>query len=81
MLKGEGAPDEVVKKHDYKIVEDNGAIEAAVDAAFEPTRTCREAQERQHEADGCNHRCRDEATRGQADAKAVTKVVMGKIKG
>ena len=35
VLKGEGTPDEVVKKHDYKIVEDNGAIEAAVDAAFE----------------------------------------------
>ena len=27
------------RKHDYKIVEDNGAIEAAVDAAFEATRT------------------------------------------
>ena len=39
VLKGEGTPDEVVKKHDYKIVEDNGAIERPSTRRSKPTRT------------------------------------------
>ena len=71
MLKGEGTPDEVVRKHGYKIVEDNGAIEAAVDAAFEANPDVVERLEkRQHEADGCHSSAAvTKATRGEADAK------------
>ncbi len=35
VLNGEGTPDEVVEEAQLQIVEDDGAIEAAVDAAFE----------------------------------------------
>ena len=82
MLKGEGTPDEVVKKHDYKIVEDNGAIEAAVDAAFEANPDVVEKLKSGNmKPMGVIIGAVMKATRGQADAKAVTKVVMGKING
>ena len=82
VLKGEGTPDEVVKKHDYKIVEDNGAIEAAVDAAFEANPDVVEKLKSGNmKPMGVIIGAVMTATRGQADAKAVTKVVMGKIKG
>ena len=82
VLKGEGTPDEVVKKHDYKIVEDNGAIEAAVDAAFEANPDVVEKLKSGNmKPMGVIIGAVMKATRGQADAKAVTKVVMGKIKG
>ena len=82
VLKGEGTPDEVVKKHDYKIVEDNGAIEAAVDAACEANPDVVEKLKSGNmKPMGVIIGAVMKATRGQADAKAVTKVVMGKIKG
>jgi len=82
VLKGEGTPDEVVKKHDYKIVEDNGAIEAAVDAAFEANPDVVEKLKSGNmKPMGVIIGAVMKATRGQADAKAVTKVVMSKIKG
>ena len=82
VLKGEGTPDEVVRKHDYKIVEDNGAIEAAVDAAFEANPDVVEKLKSGNmKPMGVIIGAVMKATRGQADAKAVTKVVMGKIKG
>ena len=81
VLKGEGTPDEVVKKHDYKIVEDNGAIEAAVDAAFEANPDVVEKLKSGNmKPMGVIIGAVMKATRGQADAKAVTKIVMGKIK-
>ena len=82
VLKGEGTPDEVVRKHGYKIVEDNGAIEAAVDAAFEANPDVVEKLKSGNmKPMGVIIGAVMKATRGQADAKAVTKVVMGKIKG
>ncbi|MDU1019376.1 MAG: Asp-tRNA(Asn)/Glu-tRNA(Gln) amidotransferase GatCAB subunit B, partial [Bifidobacterium breve] len=82
VLKGEGTPDEVVKKHDYKIVEDNGAIETAVDAAFEANPDVVEKLKSGNmKPMGVIIGAVMKATRGQADAKAVTKVVMSKIKG
>ena len=78
----EGTPDEVVRKHGYKIVEDNGAIEAAVDAAFEANPDVVEKLKSGNmKPMGVIIGAVMKATRGQADAKAVTKVVMGKIKG
>ena len=81
VLKGEGTPDEVVRKHDYKIVEDNGAIEAAVDAAFAANPDIVEKLKSGNmKPMGAIIGAVMRATRGQADAKAVTKIVMGKIK-
>ena len=66
----------------YKIVEDNGAIEAAVDAAFEANPDVVEKLKSGNmKPMGVIIGAVMKATRGQADAKAVTKVVMGKIKG
>ena len=82
VLKGEGTPDEVVRKHGYKIVEDNGAIESAVDAAFEANPDVVEKLKSGNmKPMGVIIGAVMKATRGQADAKAVTKVVMSKIKG
>ena len=72
----------ITKKHDYKIVEDNGAIETAVDAAFEANPDVVEKLKSGNmKPMGVIIGAVMKATRGQADAKAVTKVVMSKIKG
>ena len=81
VLAGEGTPDEVVKKHGFQVVSDNGAIEAAVDAAFEANPDVVEKLKSGNmKPMGAIIGAVMRATRGQADAKAVTKIVMGKIK-
>jgi aspartyl-tRNA(Asn)/glutamyl-tRNA(Gln) amidotransferase subunit B len=82
VLKGEGTPAEVVKQHGYKIVEDTGAIESAVEAAFAANPDVVEKLKSGNmKPMGVIIGAVMKATRGQADAKAVTKAVMGKIKG
>jgi aspartyl-tRNA(Asn)/glutamyl-tRNA(Gln) amidotransferase subunit B len=82
VLKGEGAPAEVVKQHGYKIVEDTGAIESAVEAAFAANPDVVEKLKSGNmKPMGVIIGAVMKATRGQADAKAVTKAVMSKIKG
>ena len=73
---------EHIEEMKAKIVEDNGAIEAAVDAAFEANPDVVEKLKSGNmKPMGVIIGAVMKATRGQADAKAVTKVVMGKIKG
>ena len=81
VLAGEGTPAEVVKKHGYQVVEDSGAIEKAVDDALAANPDVFEKLKSGNmKPMGVIIGAVMKATRGQADAKAVTKIVMGKIK-
>ena len=82
VLAGEGTPDEVVKKHGFQVVSDDGALEKAVDEALAANPDIVEKLKSGNmKPMGVIIGAVMKATRGQADAKAVTKVVMGKIKG
>ncbi|OZG61897.1 MULTISPECIES: Asp-tRNA(Asn)/Glu-tRNA(Gln) amidotransferase subunit GatB [Bifidobacterium] len=81
VLAGEGTPAEVVEKHGYKIVSDDGLIDKAVDEALAANPDVAEKLKSGNmKPMGVIIGAVMKATRGQADAKAVTKVVMGKIK-
>ncbi|KFI45994.1 aspartyl/glutamyl-tRNA(Asn/Gln) amidotransferase subunit B [Bifidobacterium bohemicum] len=82
VLAGEGTPAEVVKKHGYEVVSDDGALEKAVDEALAANPDIAEKLK------GGNMKPMGaiigsvmRATHGQADAKAVTSIVMKKIRG
>ena len=82
VLAGEGKPSEVVAKHGYKVVSDDGLIDKAVDEAFAANPDVVEKLKSGNmKPMGVIIGAVMKATRGQADAKAVTKVVMTKIKG
>ncbi|PJM75441.1 Asp-tRNA(Asn)/Glu-tRNA(Gln) amidotransferase subunit GatB [Bifidobacterium simiarum] len=82
VLAGEGTPAEVVKKHGYQVVEDTGAIEKAVDDALAANPDVFEKLKSGNmKPMGVIIGAVMKATRGQADAKAVTKIVMSKVKG
>ena len=82
VLVGEGKPDEVVKKHGFKVMNDDGALEAAVDAALAADPEVAEKLKAGNmKPMGAIIGAVMRATKGQADAKAVTKIVMAKIKG
>lgn len=82
VLAGEGKPDEVVKKHGFKVMNDDGALEAAVDAALAADPEVAEKLKAGNmKPMGAIIGAVMRATKGQADAKAVTKIVMAKIKG
>ncbi|PWG58925.1 Asp-tRNA(Asn)/Glu-tRNA(Gln) amidotransferase subunit GatB [Bifidobacterium catulorum] len=82
VLAGEGSPAEVVKKHGYQVVEDTGAIEKAVDDALAANPDVAEKLKSGNmKPMGVIIGAVMKATRGQADAKAVTKIVMSKVKG
>lgn len=82
VLSGEGKPDEVVKKHGFKVMNDDGALEAAVDAALAADPEVAEKLKAGNmKPMGAIIGAVMRATKGQADAKAVTKIVMAKIKG
>ena len=77
----DGTPDEVVKKHGFQVVSDDGALEKAVDEALAANPDIVEKLKSGNmKPMGAIIGAVMRATRGQADAKAVTKIVMGKIK-
>ncbi|RBP97696.1 Asp-tRNA(Asn)/Glu-tRNA(Gln) amidotransferase GatCAB subunit B [Bifidobacterium aemilianum] len=82
VLAGEGKPQEVVAKHGYEVVSDDGALAAAVDQALADNPDIAEKLKSGNmKPMGAIIGAVMKATRGQADAKAVTKLVMEKIKG
>lgn len=82
VLAGEGTPEQVVEKHGYKVVSDDGAIEKAVDDALAANPDVAEKLKSGNmKPMGVIIGAVMKATRGQADAKAVTAVVMKRIKG
>jgi aspartyl-tRNA(Asn)/glutamyl-tRNA(Gln) amidotransferase subunit B len=81
VLAGEGTPSEVVEKRGLKVVSDDGLIDKAVDEAFAANPDVVEKLKSGNmKPMGVIIGAVMRATRGQADAKAVTKIVMGKIK-
>jgi aspartyl-tRNA(Asn)/glutamyl-tRNA(Gln) amidotransferase subunit B len=82
VLAGEGTPDEVVKKHGYQVVSDDGALEKAVDEALAADPDVAEKLKSGNmKPMGAIIGAVMRATHGQADAKAVSSIVMKKIKG
>lgn len=80
VLQGEGTPAEVVEKHGFKVVSDDGALEAAVQQALDANPDIVEKLKSGNmKPMGAIIGAVMKATRGQADAKAVTKIVMSKI--
>ncbi|MFC0265607.1 Asp-tRNA(Asn)/Glu-tRNA(Gln) amidotransferase subunit GatB [Alloscardovia macacae] len=81
VLAGEGTPDEVVAKHGYEVVQDTGALEAEVDKAMAANPDIVEKLKSGNmKPMGAIIGAVMKATRGQADAKTVTSIVMAKIK-
>ena len=81
VIAGEGTPDEVVAKHDYEVVQDTGALEAEVDKALAANPDIVEKLKSGNmKPMGAIFGAVMKATRGQADAKTVTGIVMSKIK-
>lgn len=81
VIAGEGAPDEVVAKHSYEVVQDTGALEAEVDKALAANPDIVEKLKSGNmKPMGAIIGAVMKATRGQADAKTVTGIVMSKIK-
>ena len=82
VLAGEGTPQEVVAKHHYQVVSDNGALDKAVDDAFAANPDIVEKLRTGNmKPMGVIIGAVMRATHGQADAKAVSKLVIGKIRG
>ena len=80
VLAGEGTPDEVVKKHGYEVVQDTGALEAAVDQALADNPDIVEKLKSGNmKPMGAIIGAVMRATKGQADAKAVSGLVMKKL--
>ena len=80
VLAGEGAPSEVVEKKGLKIVSDDSLIDKAVDEAFAANPDVVDKLKNGNmKPMGVIIGAVMKATRGQADAKAVTKVVMSKL--
>lgn len=82
VLAGEGTPAEVVEKHGLKVVADDGALEVVVLQAMEDNPdVVDKLKSGNMKPMGALIGAVMRATKGQADAKAVTKIVMAKIKG
>lgn len=81
VLAGEGDPDQVVKAHGYEVVSDDGDLEAEVDKALAANPDIVEKLKSGNmKPMGAIIGAVMKATRGQADAKAVTAIVMKRIK-
>ncbi len=81
VLAGEGTPDEVVAKHGFEVVSDDSALEVEVDKALAANPDIVEKLKSGNmKPMGAIIGAVMKATRGQADAKAVTKIVMSKVK-
>jgi aspartyl-tRNA(Asn)/glutamyl-tRNA(Gln) amidotransferase subunit B len=82
VLAGEGTPSEVIEKHGYKVVKDDGALEKAVADAFAANPdVVDKLKSGNMKPMGVIIGAVMKATRGQADAKAVSKLVMAKVRG
>lgn len=80
VLAGEGEPAEVVKKHGYQVVSDDGALDAAVDQALKDNPDIvAKLKGGNMKPMGAIIGAVMRATKGQADAKAVSKIVMERI--
>ena len=80
VLAGEGKPAEVVKKHGYQVVSDDGALDAAVDQALKDNPDIvAKLKGGNMKPMGAIIGAVMRATKGQADAKAVSKIVMERI--
>ena len=79
---GEGEPAEVMKAHDLEIVEDTGALEAAVEEAIAANPDVVEKiRGGQMQAIGALMGPIMKATRGQADAGKAKDLILAKING
>ncbi len=82
VLAGEGDPEQVVAKHGYKVVSDDGALDAAVDAAMAANPdVVAKLKAGNMKPMGAIIGAVMRATHGQADAKAVSKIVISRIRG
>ncbi|RSX55464.1 aspartyl/glutamyl-tRNA amidotransferase subunit B [Bifidobacterium dolichotidis] len=82
VIAGEGKPEEVVKAHGFKVMSDDGALEQTVQEAMDANPDIvAKLQSGNMKPMGAIIGAVMRATKGQADAKAVTKIVMQKIKG
>ncbi|WEV64249.1 Asp-tRNA(Asn)/Glu-tRNA(Gln) amidotransferase subunit GatB [Bifidobacterium sp. ESL0732] len=82
VLAGEGTPDEVVKKHNYQVVSDDGALDKAIDEALAANPDVAEKLKSGNmKPMGAIIGAVMRATHGQADAKAVSALVIKKMKG
>lgn len=80
VLSGEGTPAQVVKRHGYQVVSDKGALDAAVDQALKDNPDIvAKLKQGNMKPMGAIIGAVMRATRGQADAKAVSKLVMQRI--
>ena len=80
VLAGEGTPAEVVAKHGYQVVSDDGALVAAVEEAMAANPDVVEKLKAGNmKPMGAIIGAVMRATKGQADAKAVNKIVMEKL--
>ena len=81
VLAGEGSPAQVVKAHGYQVVSDDGALQKAVDDAMaaDPD-VVEKLKSGNMKPMGAIIGAVMRATRGQADAKAVTKLVLERIR-
>ncbi|RBP98857.1 Asp-tRNA(Asn)/Glu-tRNA(Gln) amidotransferase subunit GatB [Bifidobacterium xylocopae] len=80
VLAGEGKPAEVVAKHGYQVVSDDGALESAVDEALKANPDIvAKLKSGNMKPMGAIIGAVMRATKGQADAKAVSKIVMQRV--
>lgn len=80
VLAGEGTPAEVVAKHGYQVVSDDGALVAAVEEAMAANPDVVEKLKAGNmKPMGAIIGAVMKATKGQADAKAVNKIVMERL--
>lgn len=80
VLAGEGTPAEVVAKHGYQVVSDDGALVAAVQEAMDANPDVVEKLKAGNmKPMGAIIGAVMRATKGQADAKAVNKIVMERL--
>ena len=80
VLAGEGTPAEVVAKHGYQVVSDDGALVAAVEEAMAANPDVVEKLKAGNmKPMGAIIGAVMRATKGQADAKAVNKIVMERL--
>ncbi|WP_314687000.1 Asp-tRNA(Asn)/Glu-tRNA(Gln) amidotransferase subunit GatB [uncultured Bifidobacterium sp.] len=82
VLAGEGDPEQVVSRHGYRVVSDDGALDAAVDAAMaaDPDVVAK-LKAGNMKPMGAIIGAVMRATHGQADAKAVSAIVISRIRG
>lgn len=82
VLASEGTPSEVVSAHGYEVVSDNSVLEKAVDEALAANpKIIEQVRGGNMKPIGAIIGAVMKATRGQADAKAVSQIVLDKING